>query len=53
MVQVRDDDDLDYVSGSGGEEKWKLEEKLAEVTHGLDIKGERKKELRIIPRVFN
>lgn len=44
---------MDYVSGSGGEEKWKLEEKLVEVIYGLDIKGERKKELRIIFRVFN
>ena len=46
MVQVRGDGDVDYVSGSENEEKWKLKEELEELTHRLDIKGERTKRIK-------
>ena len=52
VSQVRDDGDLDYVIGSGEGGKWNLEEELAELTAGLYIKGERKKESSIIARVL-
>lgn len=46
VVQVAGDGDVDYVSGSGNEEKWKLKEELEELAHWLDVKGERTKGIK-------
>lgn len=42
MIQVGDDGDLDRGNGSEDRERWRMEEMLAELTGGLDIKKNNK-----------